>query len=73
MTAHVGEELIVALEGTVRQTFDDATFMLQAGDSLHIMGDKPHSFANVGDGPARLLWTGASPRLIGLRLGPQDR
>jgi quercetin dioxygenase-like cupin family protein len=39
--------------------------VLGPGDSLHFMGDTPHSFANVGDGPARLLWTGTAPRLIG--------
>ena len=65
VTAHVGEELIVVLDGTVKQTLGDATFVLHPGDSLHFMGDNPHSFANVGDGPARLLWTGTSPRLIG--------
>ena len=65
VTAHVGEELIVVLDGTVRQTLGAATFILHPGDSLHFMGDTPHSFANVGDGPVRLLWTGTSPRLIG--------
>ncbi len=77
VTAHVGEELIVVLEGTVRQTLGEAAFVLHPGDSLHFMGDTPHSFANVGEGPARLLWTGTSPRLIGRKPGPtadlQDR
>ena len=72
VTAHVGEELIVVLDGTVKQTLADATFVLHAGDSLHFMGDTPHSFANVGEGPARLLWTGTSPRLVGPRTGPDD-
>lgn len=65
VTAHSGEELIVVLDGTVRQTLGDAAFVLHRGDSLHFMGDTPHSFANVGTGLARLLWTGTSPRLIG--------
>ena len=65
VTAHVGEELIVVLDGKLRQTLGDAAFVLHPGDSLHFMGDTPHSFANIGDGPARLLWTGTSPRLIG--------
>lgn len=65
VTAHVGEELIVVLQGTLRQTLGDAAFVLHPGDSLHFMGDTPHSFANIGEGPARLLWTGTSPRLIG--------
>lgn len=63
ITAHEGEELIFVLEGTVRQTLADATIVLNPGDTLHFMGDTPHSFANIGDHPARLLWTGTSPRL----------
>ena len=70
--AHVGEEVMLVLEGTLRQTLGDATFMLHAGDSLHFMGDTPHSFSNTGDTPARLLWTGTSPRLIGPRPGPEE-
>ena len=65
LTAHTGEELIVVLEGTLRQTLGEAMFTLNAGDSFHFMGDTPHSFANVGDKPVRLLWTGNTPRLIG--------
>ena len=65
LTSHSGEELIVLLEGTVRQTLGDSTFVLNAGDTLHFMGDTPHSFANIGDVPARMVWTGTSPRLIG--------
>jgi transcriptional regulator with XRE-family HTH domain len=65
ITSHTGEELILVLDGTVRQTLGDSVMVLGPGDSLHFMGDTPHSFANVGDGPARLLWTGTAPRLIG--------
>jgi transcriptional regulator with XRE-family HTH domain len=62
---HPGEEVIVVLEGRLRQTLGDAEMVLGPGDSLHFMGDTPHSFANLGDGPARLLWTGTSSRLVG--------
>ncbi|WP_323042251.1 helix-turn-helix domain-containing protein [Gemmobacter sp.] len=65
IVSHVGEELLLILDGTIRQTLGDAELILHAGDSLHFMGDTPHSFANIGDGPARMLWTGTSPRLIG--------
>ncbi len=65
VVSHVGEELIVILDGTIRQTLGDAQLVLHAGDSLHFMGDTPHSFANIGEGPARMLWTGTTPRLIG--------
>ncbi|MEM8870364.1 MAG: cupin domain-containing protein [Pseudomonadota bacterium] len=69
VVAHEGEELIFVLDGIVRQVIDGTTFILRAGDSMHFMGQTPHSFANVGDGPARLLWTGTSPRLLGQKLG----
>ena len=55
----------MVLDGTQKQTLGAASFVLNPGDSLHFMGDTPHSFANIGEGPARLLWTGTSPRLIG--------
>lgn len=65
LTSHTGEEMIFVLEGRVRQTLGEAVILLNPGDSLHFMGDTPHSFANVGPGPAKLLWTGTTPRLIG--------
>ena len=65
VTAHTGEELVFVLEGSVRQTLGDATFILRPGDSMHFMGDTPHSFAKAGDATAKLLWTGTSSRLIG--------
>jgi len=70
-TSHIGEEVIIVLEGVLRQTLGEATFLLHPGDCLHFMGDTPHAFANPGDGPTRLLWTGTSPRLIGPKLGRQ--
>ncbi len=70
-TAHIGEELIIVLDGSLRQTLGNTTFVLHPGDSLHFMGDTPHAFANAGKGPARLLWTGTSPRLIGPQPGRQ--
>lgn len=73
VTAHVGEELILVLEGTVRQSLDGTQFVLHPGDSLHFMGDTPHAFANVGSGPAKLLWTGTSPRLLGPKAGPDSK
>lgn len=69
VTAHTGEELIVVLKGEIKHTLSDATFMLRPGDSMHFMGDTPHSFANAGDSPAQLLWTGTSARLMALDHG----
>lgn len=62
---HSGEEMVFVLEGRIRQRLGDAVMLLGPGDSLHFMGDTPHSFANIGPGPARLLWTGTTDRLVG--------
>ncbi|MDO5605421.1 MAG: XRE family transcriptional regulator [Paracoccus sp. (in: a-proteobacteria)] len=61
LTAHMGEELVVVLEGHVRQTLAGQVFDLGPGDTMHFMGDTPHSFGNVTDAPARLLWVGTAP------------
>lgn len=69
-TSHSGEELVIVLEGTVRQTLGNSTFVLSVGDTMHFMGDTPHSFANIGDADARLMWTGTTSRLIGRKQTP---
>jgi transcriptional regulator with XRE-family HTH domain len=55
---HSGEEIIFVLEGEILQMVDDQSFLLRAGDSMHYLGQHPHSYSNPGDQPARLLWTG---------------
>lgn len=56
--SHEGEEIIYILEGTITQMVGAQTFVLGAGDSLHYRGTTPHSYANPGDQPARILWSG---------------
>lgn len=70
VASHSGEELVVVLRGNIRQTLGDDTFVLSPGDSMHFMGDTPHSFANIGDEPACLIWTGTTDRLIGRKKTP---
>jgi transcriptional regulator with XRE-family HTH domain len=67
LTSHVGEELIMVLEGQVSHTLGDASLILNPGDSMHFMGDTPHSFGNHGSGIARMIWVGTSPHLVNLR------
>ncbi|MFG1495352.1 cupin domain-containing protein [Saccharospirillum sp. HFRX-1] len=73
LTSHPGEEMIVVLEGEVQQVLGEGSFAMQVGDSLHFMGDVPHSFANTGDSGARILWTGTTPRLRGPKQTPLKR
>ncbi|GAB1365112.1 hypothetical protein MASR1M32_43480 [Rhodobacter sp.] len=55
---HSGEELIFVLEGAILQVVAGQEFLLKAGDSMHYLGQHPHSWSNPGPGPARMLWTG---------------
>lgn len=68
VVSHVGEELILVLSGTIRQTLGTSEFIMNEGDSMHFMGDTPHSFSNIGDGEAKLLWTGTSPHVLNSKL-----
>jgi transcriptional regulator with XRE-family HTH domain len=56
--AHEGEEILFVLEGAITQMLDGEEMLMQAGDSLHFRGNRPHSWSNHTDKPARLLWTG---------------
>lgn len=56
--AHEGEEILYVLEGSITQRLDDDEMVMNAGDSLHFRGNRPHSWSNPTDQPARLLWTG---------------
>lgn len=56
--AHEGEEILYVLEGSITQRLDSDEMVMSAGDSLHFRGNRPHSWSNHTDQPARLLWTG---------------
>ncbi|WP_224701830.1 helix-turn-helix domain-containing protein [Devosia aquimaris] len=56
--AHEGEEILYVLEGAITQRLDGDEMIMSAGDSLHFRGNRPHSWSNHTDKPARLLWTG---------------
>jgi transcriptional regulator with XRE-family HTH domain len=56
--AHEGEEILFVLDGAITQMLDGEEMVMNAGDSLHFRGNRPHSWSNHTDKPARLLWTG---------------
>tara|TARA_R110002049_G_scaffold23545_9_gene83575 strand:- start:4971 stop:5576 length:606 start_codon:yes stop_codon:yes gene_type:complete len=58
VATHEGEEIVMVLEGEIEQTLGTETLTMGAGDALHYSGATPHSWANRGDTPARLIWTG---------------
>ena len=53
---HPGEELVYLLEGTMCFTVDGEVIDLEPGDSIHFRTDRPHSWANPSERPARALW-----------------
>jgi transcriptional regulator with XRE-family HTH domain len=61
-TAHEGEEWVLLLDGVVEIRVDAKPQVLRAGDSLHYWAHHAHSYANLGNSPARLL-VACRPRL----------
>jgi transcriptional regulator with XRE-family HTH domain len=56
--SHEGEELYYMLDGRLTVRVDDEETTLASGDGFHFRGNRPHTWWNAGDQPARLLWTG---------------
>jgi transcriptional regulator with XRE-family HTH domain len=53
---HPGEELIYLLEGAMCFTVDGEAIHLEPGDSVHFRTDRPHTWENPSERPARALW-----------------
>ena len=53
---HPGEEFVYVLDGALRFTVADQLTELGPGDAIHYRTYHPHSWRNVGGGPARALW-----------------
>ncbi|WP_048646820.1 cupin domain-containing protein [Nitratireductor soli] len=53
--SHDGEECHLVMEGTIRATQGDESYVLYEGDSYHWDGSIPHRVENIGEGMAKLL------------------
>jgi transcriptional regulator with XRE-family HTH domain len=53
---HPGEELVYLLEGSMCFTVDGKPIQLESGDSIHFRTDRPHTWENPSEHPARALW-----------------
>ncbi len=58
LSQHEGEEIIYILDGEIEQMLGGEVFTMRQGDSLHYSGATPHSWKNLTDTPARILWVG---------------
>jgi len=54
---HDFEETFTVLEGAIEATFRGQKSLVEAGETLHIPANAPHSFTNTQPEPARLLCT----------------
>lgn len=54
---HPGDELIYLLEGKLKITVADATYVLHAGDSISFKSHLPHRWDNIGEEDAKVVWT----------------
>ena len=54
---HPGDELIYLLNGRLQVEIVDEVYTLNAGDSLSFKSHLPHSWSNIGDGEANVIWT----------------
>jgi|SRR5699024_6284568 len=58
---HEGEEVGYVLQGKIALTVDREVHVLDAGDAFSFRSDLPHSYRNVGDERASILWVCTPP------------
>lgn len=58
---HQGEELGYVLEGVIQLVVDGNVYTASAGDSFLFRSEKPHSYKNIGDEVARVIWVNTPP------------
>ena len=54
--SHRGEELIYCLHGKMEFKIDGKKYFLKSGDSIHFRTHLNHSWKNIGNVPAKLIW-----------------
>lgn len=63
---HGEEETFVLLDGRMTFTVDGRTHDADPGSVLMVPRDVPHSYRNVGDGPAKMLFLYSPPGMDGM-------
>lgn len=58
---HEGEETGYVLRGKIELVLEGVTYLLAAGDAFCFRSHIPHSYRNVGEEPASILWTCTPP------------
>lgn len=58
---HEGEEIGFVAAGQIELTVAGETYRLRAGDSFFFRSQLPHSYRNVGEVEARIVWVATPP------------
>jgi len=64
LSIHEGGEFGFVLAGEIKVQIGKESYTLQEGDSICFNSMLPHSFRNIGNGQAKVLWVILSPRKI---------
>lgn len=59
--SHRGEELVYCVQGSMEFRVKGRSYVLNQGDSLHFRTQLEHSWKNIGDIEAKLIWVLAVP------------
>lgn len=59
--SHVGEEFGYVLSGSIELRIGDEVHVLGPHDSFHFRSELPHSYRNLGETEARIVWINTPP------------
>ena len=58
---HPGEEFGFVMEGSLRLTIENTSYILEPGDSFVFRSELTHAFVNNGNTVTRVLWLNTPP------------
>ena len=58
---HEGDEFLFVLEGSIKLVYDNIDYVIEKGDSVYFNPRIPHSFINVGESIAKVLFVTSPP------------
>jgi transcriptional regulator with XRE-family HTH domain len=54
--SHLGEKIIIVVDGRLELTIEDRTYSLESGDTLYFNSELPHQVSNPTNSQTRALW-----------------
>jgi len=60
---HFGQEFVLVLKGKIEISLNETRYILNIGDSIYFNSNTPHSFKNLGDEVAEVVWVDTPPSM----------